>query len=258
MYFGIAGVVVVIALVLALNTSSFGKSKQKSAYSAAFRHVAAQVDSSQAAAVEQEAFKVLVFHPAERSDFKEIEKQMKSLARTAEAKTEFERHVWGEPATTVLARSLRLQISPQQTIVVVVSPSQAFTWGGPEEIIVTADPNIAFPSPQMCEIIKSAQQGRDVLLVFSGAGAPSGAQLVSTATEYVQNPANAAEMFVIDPSDPANEQVVARTQLPPDSLKDARMLFMVAGQVRGQLSGAIKATDIQALKKTCSGKAGCC
>lgn len=258
MSFGIASFVLVIVLVLALNSSPYGKSKQNSAYSAAFRHVAAQVDSLQAPTVGQDAFKVLVFHPADRADFKQIEQQVKSLARTADAKTAFERHPWGEPATTVLARTLRLQISPEQTIVVVVAPNQAFTWGGPEEVVVTTEPNIAFPSPQMCEIIKSAQQGKDVLLVFSGAGTPSGTQLVTTATEYVQNPANGAEMFVIDPNDPANEDVVARTKLPPDSLKDARMLFMVGGQVRGQISGAIRATDLQALKKTCSGKAGCC
>jgi hypothetical protein len=258
MSFGIASLVLVIALVLALNLSSYGKSKQKSAYSAAFRHVAAQMDSSQTPAAGQDAFKVLVFHPADRADFKQIEQQVKSLARTADAKTVFERHPWGEPATTVLARTLRLQISPEQTIVVVVAPNEAFTWGGPEEVLVTAEPNIAFPSSRMCEVIKSSQRGKDLLLVFSGAHSPNGTQLVTTATEYVQNPANGAEMFVIDPNDPANEEVVARTKLPPDSLKDARMLFMVGGQVRGQISGAIKATDIQALKKTCSGKAGCC
>jgi len=258
MSFGIASVVLVVALVLALNLSSYGKGRQKSAYSAAFRHVAAQVDSTQTPAAGQEAFKILVFHPADRSDFKQIETQAKSLARTADVKTDFERHPWGEQATTDLARSLRLQISPEQTIIVIMAPNQAFTWGGPEEVLVAADPTIAFPSPQMCEIIRSAQQGKDLLLVFSPAQSPNSKQLVMTATEYVQNPANGAEMFVIDPTDPVNEEVVARTKLPPDSLKDARMLYMVGGQVRGQISGAIKATDIQALKKSCSGKAGCC
>jgi hypothetical protein len=149
-------------------------------------------------------------------------------------------------------------MAAEQTMVVIQAPNGALTWGGQEEAVSKVDPKIAFPAARMAEIISSAQAGKDVLLVFSGGRAANGTQLIQSATDYVQTPANKAEMFVIDPDDPANSEIIQRTNVPPDSLRDARMLMVVGGQVKGQLTRAASVSDIQALKKTCSGKSGCC
>ena len=258
MAYGIGSILLALILVLMLSLTSCGKNEGQRVNSAGFRHIAAQVDSLKPVATAETAFKALVFHPASRTDFGELEKSIEAINESRKTEMKLEHHAWGKPATTVLAGSLKIRTSPQQTIVAFQAPNGAITWGGPEERIALADPQTAFPTPRMCEIIKSAQGGKDVLLVFSHDGAPNGKKLVQTATEYAQKAANRAELYVIDPNDPSNQDIVTRTNLPPDSLKDARMLFMVNGQVRGQLSGAITGKDIQGLKKSCSGKAGCC
>jgi hypothetical protein len=258
MTYGIGSILFALVLVIMLSFACHGQSSRQQAKAAGFRHVAAQVDTLKSTAKEETAFKVLVFHPATRTSFGDLEQSVKAISESGKTKTKMEYHVWGEPSTTVLARKMRIGTTAQNTLVVFEAPNGATTWGGPAENIGSANPEAVFPTPRMCEVIKSAQSGNDVLLVFSHDGAPNGDELVQTATAYAQMPVNKAELFVIDPNDPANQEIVARTQLPADSLKDARMLFMVNGQVRGQLTGAVTDQDIQGLKKSCSGKSGCC
>ncbi|MFC1475620.1 hypothetical protein ACFLQW_01305 [Candidatus Zixiibacteriota bacterium] len=258
MTYGIGSILLALLLVIMLSLASHGQSGRQRTKLSGFRHVAAQVDTLQSMAKEEMAFKVLVFHPASRTSFGDLEKSVNAISESGKIPTKMEYHAWGEPSTTMLARSMKIQTSSQSTLVVFKAPNGATTWGGLEERIATATPQVTFPTPRMCEIIKSAQSGRDVLLVFNHDDAPNGEQLVLAATAYVQMPVNKAELYIIDPNDPANQEIVTRTKLPPDSLKDARLLFMTAGQVRGQLTGAITNQDLQGLKKSCSGKAGCC
>lgn len=143
-------------------------------------------------------------------------------------------------------------------MIVFQAPNGAITWGGAENALATLDPTVAFPSPMMSQIINSAQSGKDVLIVFSDDGQPNGKALVRAANAYAQTPTNKAEAFVIDPNDPSNADIVSRTKLSADSLKDARLLLLVGGKVQGQLTGVVSDTSIAALKKSCSGKSGCC
>jgi len=258
MSYAIGSIVLALMLVLMISLTSQGKNDRRRTNSSSFRHVAAQVDTLKPAATVETAFKVLVFHPASRTDFSELEKSITAISNSAKIESKLEYYAWGKPATTMLARSMKIRVSPESTIVAFVAPNGAITWGGPEEQISSAQASAVFPTMGMCQIIKSAQAGKDMLLVFDRGGAANGEQVIQIATDYVQTPSNNAELFVIDPDDPANSEIVARTKLPPDSLKDTRLLFLTAGQVRGQLSGKFTGEDLKALKKSCSGKAGCC
>ena len=258
MTYGIGSILLALLLVLMLSLASYGKNDRRRANSAGFQYITAQVDTLKSIPLEETAYQVLVFHPASRTDFGDFEKSIKGIGDSGKIDTKLAYYTWGKPETTKLAGSMKIRTSPQSTIVVFKAPNGAITWGGPEEMVSSVQASAVFPSDGMCEIIKSAQGGNDVLLVFSHDGAPNGQKLVQTASAYAQEPTNKAELYVIDPYDPTNLDIVERTKLPPDSLKDARMLFMVNGRVLGQLGGPITGQDIQALKKSCSGKAGCC
>jgi hypothetical protein len=258
MAFGIGSILFALALVLILGLSTSAQESGTANKSAAFRHVATQAQVQSVAPAEQGAFKVLVLHPAERSDFQSIDQSIRALAGSRQLPIEY--HALNAPETTALLLRLRMRMAPDQTMIVFEAPNGAITWGGPEEELNKAKADIVLPTPRMCEVIKAAQTGNDVLLVFSDDGRKNGEQLVNAAMAYAQVPANKAELFVIDPDDPANADIITRTQLPPDSLKDARMLLLVGGRVQGQLTGTTSMTgdDIKALKKSCSGKSGCC
>ena len=254
----IGGLLLALMLVFLLSIASRGSGERRPTHSAAFRHVVAQTDTTFSAPVQDSGYQVLVLHPDTRTDFGDLEQSIKTVSDAGKIETSIEYHAWTDPGTVDIVRKLKIRMSPYQTLVMFKAPNGAVTWGGTEQLFGSADANTIFPSPGVCEIIKSAQQGKDVLLVFSRAKTPNKIQLVRTATEYVQIPANKAELFIIDPEDPANQDIVARTKLPADSLNDARLLLMIGGQVRGQLTGKVSTKDIEGLKKSCSGKAGCC
>lgn len=258
MAFGIGSILFALALVLILGLSSNAQQGGSASKSAAFRHVASQGQVQMVAPEEQGVFKAMVLHPAERTDFQSIDQSIRTIAGTREVPVEY--HALNTPETAALLQGLRIRMAPDQTMIVFEAPNGAITWGGPEEELSKVKAEIVFPTPRMSEVIKAAQTGSDVLLVFSDEGRKNGEQLVNAATAYAQVPANKAELFVIDPDDPSNADIITRTQLPPDSLKDARMLLLVGGRVQGQLTGTTSMTgdDIKALKKACSGKAGCC
>ena len=256
MAFGIGSILFALALILILGLSTGAQERSAASKATAFRHVASQVQVPTDIPAEEATFKALVLHPAGRSDFENIEQSVRAIAGTRELPIEY--RTLNTPETASLLRQLQIRMSLNQTMIVLQAPNGAVTWGGPEETLAGVDTDIVFPSPGMCEIIKAAQSGKDVLLVFSDDERKNGKQLVSAATAYATTPANKAELFVIDPDDPENQDIMARTKLPPDSLKDARMLLLVGGQVQGQLTGAVGSKDIEALKKSCSGKAGCC
>lgn len=258
MAYGIGSILLALLLVLMLSLASYGKNDRRSTNISGFRHIAAQVDTLTAAETPGEVFKVLVLHPDTRTGFSDLEKTIKSISAGGQTETAIEYYAWNDPKTATMLRDLRIRMSPGRTIVAFVAPNGAITWGGTDEMVSSVQAGAVFPSDGMCEIIESSQRGNDVLIVFSRDGATNGNQVIRTATDYVQTPANKAELFIIDPEDPANAEIVARTKLPPDSLKDARLLFMTAGRVRGQLTGAITSQALQGLKKSCSGKAGCC
>jgi hypothetical protein len=201
-------------------------------------------------------FKVLVLHPAERTDFIGVEQSIRNVAGLRNVVTEY--HSLGDPQTSALLNKLRIRVALNQTMLVIQAPNGAITWGGPETALAALDRSVAFPSPMMSQIIKSSQEGKDVLLVFSNDQKPNGQQLVRAANAYAQTPTNKAESYLIDPNDPSNADIVSRTKLSADSLKDARLLLLVGGKVQGQLSGVVSDTSIAALKKSCSGKSGCC
>ena len=259
MIYGIGTLIVALVLVLMLGLSSYGqgsKNRGRSVYSSSFRHVAAQTETMATSQPQESTFRALVFHDPARTDFTSLDESIRNFAKPRNI--DIRHHALGDPQTTALMNSLRVRMGAGQTMVVIQAPNGSLTWGGPEDAIGTIDAKIAFPSARMAEIIRPAQEGKDVLLVFSRGKAASGTQLIQSATDYVQTPANKAEMFVIDPDDPANSEIIQRTNVPPDSLKDARMLMLVGGQVKGQITRATSVSDIQALKKTCSGKSGCC
>ncbi|GAB4328587.1 MAG: hypothetical protein Kow0074_24640 [Candidatus Zixiibacteriota bacterium] len=247
-----------LALVLILSLSAVAQKAGTAAGNAAFRHVTTQTETLTSNPASQDGFTVLVFHPGGRTDFGSLEQSIQSVAGARQLTVE--RHALNDPETAALLRSLRMRMAPNQTMIVFRAPNGALTWGGSEAQLGKVDPNVVFPSPQMCEIIKTAQSGRDVLLVFADDQQTNGARMIQSATSYVQKPGTNADLFVIDPTDPSNQDVIARTKLPPDSLTDARMLLLVGGRVAGQISGAPSLTgdDIAALKKSCSGKSGCC
>jgi hypothetical protein len=252
----IISLIVALAAVVILGLALHGNGGGGSAYAGGFRHVTAQTDTLVTSANQGSAFQVMVFHPPARTDFASVDEPIRTLA--SPRSVEIRHYASGSPETMQLMNRLRVRMGADQTVVVIQAPNGALTWGGPEETIAKLNTKVAFPSDRMSEIIKAAQRGKDVLLVFSGERMANGTQLVQAASDYVLTPANKAEAFVIDPDDPANSEIIARTNMPPDSLRDARMLMMVGGQVKGQLTRAANATDIQALKKSCSGKAGCC
>jgi len=259
MIYGIGTLIAALVLVLMLGLSSYGqnsKDRRGSVYSSSFRHVAAQTIAMETPQSQGSTFRADVFHPPARTDFTSLDESIRTLARPRNI--DIRHHALGDAETMALMSSLRVRMSPEQTMIVIQTPNGSSTWGGPEEAIGNINAKIAFPSARMAEIIKPAQDGKDVLLVFSRGKAGNGPQLIQSATDYVQTPANKAEMFVIDPDDPANKEIIERTNVPLDSLKDARMLMVVGGQVKGQLTRATNVTEIQALKKTCSGKSGCC
>jgi hypothetical protein len=256
MAFGIGSILFALALVLILGLSTNAQQTGSAGQSAAFRHVIAQTQAPTTSPAEEGVFKAIVLHPPGRSDFGSLEKGVHTVAGARRLPIEY--HALDNPETAALLRRLRIRMAPNQTMVVFQAPNKAITWGGPEEALVNLSAGVVFPTPRMCEIIKAAQTGKDVLLVFSDDGQANGKQLVNAATAYVNAPTNKAELFVIDPDDPSNQDIIARTKLPPDSLKDARMLLLVGGRVQGQLTGSVDSTAIAALKKSCSGKAGCC
>ncbi len=258
MAYGISSIVLALLIVVMLSLASYGQNNRGRANATGFQHVTAHVDTTETISIENAVYKILVFHPASRASFGDLEKSLQELGSSGEVKVQIEYYPAGEPRTTVKASKLRMRPSPQMTLVIFEAPNGAVTWGGPENRIATVKPESAFPSPRMCEVIKSAQSGRDVLLVFSHDAAPHDQALVQAATAYAKDPANKADAYVVDPNDAANGDIVERTKLPPDSLNDARLLLMVGGRVSGQLTGEITEQDIQGLKKSCSGKAGCC
>ncbi len=258
MLLSLVSIVVALALVVILSVSSIAQKSGSESSSAAFRHVTVQSETPTSTPVSQDGFSALVFHPGGRTDFQSVEQSLQSIAGVRQLSIEY--HALNNPETTALLRRLRMRMAPNQTMVVFQAPNGAITWGAPEASLGRGNANTVFPSPQMCKIIKAAQSGRDVLLVFADNQDLNGARMIQSATDYVQKPANKADLFVIDPDDPANADIVARTKLPADSLTDARMLLMVGGRVAGQISGTPSLTgdDIAALKKSCSGKSGCC
>lgn len=259
MMYGIGTLIAALVLVLMLGLSSYGqnsKDRGRSVYSSSFRHVAAQTIAMETPQSQALTFRADVFHPPARTDFTSLDESIRTLARPRNI--DIQHHALGDPETTALMGSLRVRMSPEQTMIVIQAPNGSLTWGGPEGTLGSINAKTVFPSARMAEIIKPAQDGKDVLLVFSRGGAANGTQLIQSATDYVQAPANKAEMFVIDPDDPANKEIIERTNIPPDSLQNARMLMVVGGQVKGQLTRATNVGEIQALKKTCSGKSGCC
>ena len=256
MAFGIGSILFALALVLILGLSTNAQQSGSAVKSAAFQHVIAQTQTEITTPAEQSGFKVLVLHPPGRSDFENLEQSIRAIDGERELPIEY--HALGTLETAALLGKLRMQMAANQTMVVFQSANGATTWGAPEEALENVDAETVFPTPRMCEIIKVAQSGKDVLLVFSDDQRKNGEELVSAATAYATTPANKAELFVIDPDDPANQDIISRTKLPPDSLKDARMLLLVGGRVQGQLTGSVSSKDIEALKKSCSGKAGCC
>jgi len=255
MAIGISTILCALALVLILGLSS---NAQPAGQSAAFRHVTAQTQVPTTSPAEEGVFRAMVLHPAGRSDFESLEKGVRTIAGARQLPIEY--HALDNPETAALLQRLRIRMSLNQTLIVFQAPNGAITWGGPEEALANLSTDIVFPKARMCESIKVAQAGKDVLLVFSDDQRANGEQLVQSATAYVQDTANKAELFVIDPDDPSNEDIVMRTKLPPDSLKNARLLLMVGGRIQGQLTETTSLTgdDIKALKKACSGKAGCC
>ncbi|HUU45380.1 MAG TPA: hypothetical protein VM118_06565 [Acidobacteriota bacterium] len=256
MAIGISSILCALALVLILGLSSNAQQTGPAGQSAAFRHVIAQTQVPTTSPAEEGTFKAIVLHPAGRSDFEELEKGINTVGGVRQVPIEY--HALDNPRTAALLKKYGIRMAPNQTMIVFQAPNEAITWGGPEEALINLNANVVFPTPRMCAVIKVAQTGKDVLLVFSDDGRTNGEQLVNAATDYVNAPANKAELFVIDPDDPANQDIIARTKLPPDSLKDARMLLLVGGRVQGQLTGSVDSTAIAALKKSCSGKAGCC
>jgi hypothetical protein len=258
MALGISSILFALALVLILSFGSSAQVRTPANNNAAFRHVTAQAQVQNVHPATEGTFKALVIHPAGRSDFENLEQSVLEIA--GDRKLPIEYHTLNTPETADLLRQLKIRMSLDQTMIVIEASNGTITWGGQETALANVDPDIVFPTPRMCEIIKAAQSGKDVLLVFSDDNRTNGEQLVKAATAYAETPANKAELFVIDPDDPANQDIIARTKLPPDSLKDARMLLLVGGRIQGQLTGTTSLTgdDITALKKSCSGKAGCC
>jgi len=256
MAYGIGSLIAILALVLMLGLSSYSKDRGRSVYSGSFRHVAAQTLAMETPESQESTFRADVFHPPARTDFTSLDESIRTLAQPRDI--DIRHHALGDPETTAEMSRLRVRMGAQQTMIVIQAPNGSLTWGGPEETVGSINVKTAFPSARMAAIIKPAQDGKDVLLVFSRGEATNGTQLIQSATDYVQAPANKAEMFVIDPDDPANKEIIERTNIPPDSLKNARMLMVVGGQVKGQLTRATNVGEIQALKKTCSGKSGCC
>jgi hypothetical protein len=256
MAYGIGSLIVILALVLMLGLPSHSKDRGRAVYSGSFRHVAAQADTLVALQNPESAFQALIFHPPARTDFAALDESIRTLA--SPRGIDIRHYALGDPETTAQMSRLRVRMGAEQTMVVIQAPNGALTWGGQEAAVSKIAAKAVFPSSRMAEIILSAQGGKDVILVFGGDRTPNGTQLVQAATEYVQTPANQAEMFVIDPDDPANNEILEKTKMPPDSLRDARLLMVVGGQVKGQLTRAASVSDIQALKKTCSGKSGCC
>lgn len=255
MVYGIWGLLVVLALVLVLGLPSLAQDKTTKSPRGS-RPGVAQTAMLATAPKADSPFKILVIHPADRTDFATIEQSVSSVSGMRNVVTQY--HSMGDPATSTLLNKLRIRMALGQTMIVIQAPNGAVTWGGAENAMATLDPNVAFPSATMTQIIKSAQEGKDVLMVFSNDQKPNGQQLVRAANAYAQTPTNKAETFVIDPNDPQNADIVSRTKLPADSLKDARLLLLVGGKVQGQLSGFVSDTSIAALKKSCSGKSGCC
>lgn len=255
MAYGIWGLLVALALVLLLGLPSLAQDK-KSSSSSGSRSGAAQTGVVATSPVTGDLFKVLVLHPADRTDFAAIDEFVRGVSGVRTVVTEY--HSLGDPQTRTLLNKLQIRIAPNQTMLVFQAPNGAITWGGPESSLSTLDPNVAFPSFRMSQIINSAQSGKDVLIVFSDDGQPNGKALIRAANDYAQTPTNKAEAFVIDPNDPSNADIVSRTKLSADSLKDARLLLLVGGRVQGQLTGVVSDTSIAALKKSCSGKSGCC
>lgn len=255
MMYGIWGLLVALALVLLLGLPSLAQEK-KSNNSQGSRSGAAQSAMVATSPVTGDPYKVLILHPADRMDFTTIEESVRNVSGIRNVVTEL--HSLGDPQTSALLNKMRIRVAPNQTMLVFQAPNGAITWGGPESALATLDPKVAFPSFMMSQIINSAQSGKDVLIVFSDDGHPNGRALVRAANDYAQTPTNKAEAFVIDPNDPSTADVVSRTKLPADSLKDARLLLLVGGKVQGQLTGVVSDTSIAALKKSCSGKSGCC
>lgn len=255
MVYGIWGLLVALALVLLLGLPSLAQDK-KSNSSRGSRPGAVQASVVATSPVSGDLFKVLVLHPADRMDFASIEESIRNVSGVRNVVTEY--HSVGDPQTIALMNKMRIRVAPNQTMLVFQAPNGAITWGGPESALPTLDPTVAFPSAMMAQIINSAQSGKDVLIVFSDDGQPNGEALVRAANAYAQTPTNQADAFVVDPNDPSNADIVSRTKLSADSLKDARLLLLVGGKVQGQLSGVVSDTSIAALKKSCSGKPGCC
>ncbi len=255
MAYGIWGLLVALAVVLLLGLPSLAQDK-KSSSSRGTQSGATRASMGATSLAADGLFKILVLHPAERTDFAGVEQSIRSVAGIRNVVTEY--HSTGDPQTATLLNKLRIRIALDQTLLVIQSPNGAITWGGPETAVAGLDPSVAFPSPMMSQIIKSSQEGKDVLLVFSNDQKPNGQQLVRAANAYAQMPTNKAESFLIDPNDPSNADIVSRTKLSADSLRDARLLLLVGGKVQGQLTGIVTDTSIAALKKSCSGKSGCC
>lgn len=257
MAYGIGSLIVILVLVLMLGLPSQSKERGRPVFSGTFRHVAAQTTNLSVVPQNQAStFQALIFHPPARTDLTALDGSIRALASPRDI--DIRHYALGDPETMAEMSRLRVRMGADQTMVVIQAPNGALTWGGSEEAVSKINAKIVFPSERMAEIIRSAQTGNDVLLVFSGGKAANGTQLVQSATDYVQTPANKAEMYVIDPDDPANKEIIERTNVPLDSLRDARMLMVVGGQIKGQLTRAAGVSDIQALKKSCSGKAGCC
>lgn len=257
MIYGIWALFLALALVVLLGLPSLAQDKSASGKSRGARPGAAQTTTPTTSPVSGDLYKVLILHPGDRTDFAGIESAVRGISGVRNVITEY--HSLNDPATSTLLNKLRIRMALNQTMIVIQAPNGAITWGGAETGLGSLNPIIAFPSPKMAEIIKSSQDGKDVLLVFSDAGQPNGERLIRAATAYAGTPTNKAEAFVIDPSDPSDADIVSRTKLPSDSLKDARLLLLVGGKVQGQLNGAfVTDSSIAALKKSCSGKSGCC
>jgi hypothetical protein len=259
MIYGIGTLIAALVLVLMLGLSSYGQNSKVrggSVYSSSFRHVAAQTIAVEPQQSQASTFRAEVFHPPARTDFTSLDESLRTLARPKNI--DIRHHALGAPETMALMNSLRVRMTLEQTMIVIQAPNGSLTWGGLEETLASINAKAAFPGDRMAEIIKPAQEGKDILLVFSRGKAAAGTQLVQSAADYAQMPANKTEMFIIDPDDPANKEIIERTTIPPDSLRDGRLLMLVGGQIKGQLTRAASVTDIQALKKTCSGKSGCC
>lgn len=258
MALGISGILFALALVVILDIPIGAQQQSPASKSMAFHHITSQAQIQTAHPAMESTFKALVLHPAGRTDFQTIEQSLHGIAGPRDLSIEY--HALNTPETAALLQQMRIRMSPNQTMIVIQAANGTITWGGEENALGTVAPDIAFPTPRMLEVIKAAQTGNDVLLVFSDDGRKNGEQLVNAATAYATTPANKAELFVIDPDDPDNQDIIARTKLAPDSLKDARMLLLVGGRVQGQLTGttSITGNDIKALKKSCSGKSGCC